>query len=121
MENDFIDVIDKLFLVNEKVDLLVLRSLKLIKNKNYLREHYPTWLKKLFIHIQPEYIFKKNFLGPTASIVYKKELLIKYDPNLLWFIDIDMYFRLFKNVTLSHLLIKLLYFLKNIKNLLQIK
>ena len=95
LENDFIDIIDKLFLENEKLDLLVLRSLKLIKNTNYLREHYPIWLKKLFIHIQPEYILKK-FLGPTASIVYKKELLIKYDPNLVWFIDIDMYFRLFQ-------------------------
>lgn len=71
-----------------------------INGKSYIL--YPTWIKKLFIHV-PSLLFLVNAFGATAVFSFKKELLTHFDDRLKWFVDVEWFFRLMKNHSVYYL------------------
>lgn len=75
----------------------------------------PLWLKGFVIKYFPKYLFKQNVIGPTSTLIIKKELYAKFDDNLKWLLDVDSYYRslivskniqLFKNINMISVLNK---------------
>lgn len=102
---------DELFLLNTTMSNFIsylkttensLLIFKCILIKKFSKLHFPVFLSKFLIIKFPIYILKRNFLGPTACLVIKKEVFGEfYDENLKWLVDVDFYYRLFLNKNLK--------------------
>jgi len=83
------------YLKNTESSLLIF---KCILKKRFLKLHFPIFLSKFLVKRFPIYLLKRNFLGPTACLVIKKDVFYElYDENLKWLVDVDFYYRLFLN------------------------
>jgi len=79
-----------------KVDVLVLDCVLVDSRGGRNRRHLPTWLRAFVIRHFPEYLFRRNVIGPTSVIVIRRTLYPHFDARLKWLIDVDAYVRLFK-------------------------
>ena len=61
-----------------------------------LRRHVPAWLRSFVIFRAPGYLFRRNVIGPTSTIVIRRAIAPRFDPSLRWLIDVDFYIRLFR-------------------------
>ncbi|MFC2970453.1 glycosyltransferase family 2 protein [Acidimangrovimonas pyrenivorans] len=59
-----------------------------------LRRHVPAWLRWSVVRYAPGYLFRRNVIGPTASLVVRREHFPRFDPSLRWLIDVELYVRL---------------------------
>ncbi|WP_084435654.1 glycosyltransferase family 2 protein [Desulfomicrobium escambiense] len=66
----------------------------LMRGSNIYKQHLSISLRYLFYKFLPIYIFKRNFIGPTASLIVKRSLCERFDSNLRWLVDVDWYYRL---------------------------
>lgn len=92
--NNFIN-----YLENSIYDILIFKCF--IINRR-ARLHFPLLLTSLFLKRYPSYILRRNFIGPTACLFIKNDYFNEYfNDNLKWFVDVDFYYRLFKNINKS--------------------
>jgi glycosyltransferase involved in cell wall biosynthesis len=56
--------------------------------------HMPRKLKKSIFEAFPLYILRRNILGPTSVLVFRRELNFEFDKNLKWLVDVDWALRL---------------------------
>ena len=66
----------------------------LMKNGKIFRRHLPILFRFFLWKFFPLYIFRRNFIGPTASLIVRRELCEHFDNNLKWLVDVDWYYRL---------------------------
>jgi hypothetical protein len=59
-----------------------------------LRIHLPQVIQKVTCNYFPSYLFRRNVIGPTSCLVARRNLFPKFDENLRWLVDVDMYWRL---------------------------
>lgn len=59
-----------------------------------IREHVPNFVRRLVISFTPGYIFRRNVIGPSGTLTFKRNLNIHFDQNLKWLVDVDFYYRL---------------------------
>lgn len=78
------------------IDLILLDCLLMHKSRKMLTRHIPSHIRLFLIRLYPIYLFRRNLIGPTASLVVRKKLGIDFDVNLKWLIDVDLYFRLLR-------------------------
>lgn len=60
-----------------------------------LRRHVPRRLRRLVPRHWPGYLFRRNVIGPTATLVIRRAVAPRFDPALRWLIDVDFYMKLF--------------------------
>lgn len=63
-------------------------------NKKYIHDCLELDLNK-FIK-KPEKLFLGNLIGSPSAVIFKKDINIRFDKNLIWIVDIDFYYRLLK-------------------------
>lgn len=69
----------------------------LVNNNNIIvRPNFFFSLKKLIITYFPAYILRRNVVGSISNIVFKNKKIL-FDKRLVWFVDVDFYYRLIKN------------------------
>jgi len=78
------------------VDVIMLDCLLLNFQNGRCRRHLPTWLRAFVLHRFPQYLFRRNVIGPTSSLVIRRTLYPRFDVRLRWLIDVDVYVRLLK-------------------------
>lgn len=78
------------------VDIIMLDCLLINPQNGRCRRHLPTWLRAFVVNRFPKYLFRRNVIGPTSSLVVRRALYPRFDVRLRWLIDIDVYVRLFK-------------------------
>ncbi len=61
------------------------------KKNNYAHLITNTQLKRL--QKQPEFLFFRNCIGGPSSTFYKRDVLINYNSNYKWLVDIEFYLR----------------------------
>lgn len=93
---------DNLFIKNlifnikssNNADLIIFKC-KLIypKSKKYFI-HVPRIIQKFLLFNFPTYILNRNFIGPVSSIAFKRRSELFFDNNLIWYVDVDFYYRL---------------------------
>lgn len=87
--NDLLEILS-----HTSSDVLMMDVFLLDSNGVEIRKHVPRFIRELVINFLPGYLFNRNVIGPTGSLVIRREILPKYDTNLKWFVDVDFYFRL---------------------------
>jgi glycosyltransferase involved in cell wall biosynthesis len=81
---------------NPDVDVLILDCILIDFKNGYNRRHLPMWLRKLVINRFPQYLFRRNVIGPTAALVIRRSIYPRFDVQLRWLVDVDLYARLIK-------------------------
>jgi hypothetical protein len=93
-------------------DIISLNTI--INDKSFFddRIHTESYLRHFLHKYFNQYIFLRNYLGPTSSLVFKSSLfrnsLPKFDNKLKWLIDVDFYSKyiLKKRIYFSNLTIR---------------
>jgi glycosyltransferase involved in cell wall biosynthesis len=65
--------------------------------KAKVRVHLPRIIQLVTLKYFPSYLFRRNVIGPTSCLVIRRELYPRFDENLRWLVDVDMYWRLLKS------------------------
>ena len=81
------------YLENSKHDIFILDFL--LSANSQFRRHTPLFLIKIIIRYFPSYFLRRNIIGPISRIIIDKKLYIHFDDNLIYFPDMDFYYRLF--------------------------
>ena len=58
------------------------------------RRHVPSVLRDFVIRYIPGYLFCRNVIGPTASLVVRKNSYPLFNTGLKWLVDVELYYRL---------------------------
>lgn len=83
---------------NETTKVFLLNCLLNTKVHFIGRLHFSLKISKLILGKLPEYLFKRNFIGPTACLVISKEVDLRFDEKLKWLVDVDFYYRVFQKI-----------------------
>jgi glycosyltransferase involved in cell wall biosynthesis len=83
---------------NNNVDMVMMDCLLMNRSANTLRRHMPSFYRKFFFDIYPEYLFNRNFIGPTSTLIIKRSLHSNFNCKLNWLIDVEQYYNLSKKV-----------------------
>lgn len=75
-------------------DVLLLDCVLVDPRNGQCRRHLPTWLRAFVVRRFPQYLFRRNVIGPTASLVVRRTMYPRFDEQLQWLIDVDAYVRL---------------------------
>lgn len=59
-----------------------------------VRPHLPRVIRKSVVKHLPEYMLRRNVIGPASCLLVRRELYPIFDEQLKWFVDVDAYFRL---------------------------
>ncbi|MFT6404788.1 MAG: glycosyltransferase involved in cell wall biosynthesis [Marinomonas primoryensis] len=97
LSDDFVVEVLKKIENNPSTDLFLLDCFLMNKSKRLITRHIPTWIRVFVIKFFPTYLFRRNVVGPTASLIIRKDLQPTFDKNLKWLLDVDEYFGLFRN------------------------
>jgi glycosyltransferase involved in cell wall biosynthesis len=79
-------------------DVLVMNVRLLDPTMSSIRRHVPGALRDFVIRWVPGYFFCRNVIGPTAALIVRRTAYPKFDAQLKWLVDVDMYYRL-RNTT----------------------
>lgn len=77
-------------------DLLMLDCVLVDHQSGWNRRHLPPWLRAVVVNRLPQYLFRRNVIGPTAALVARRSLYPRFDVRLRWLVDVDMYVRLLR-------------------------
>lgn len=78
------------------VDVIMFDCVLIDPKNGCCRRHLPIWLRAFVVNRFPQYLFRRNVIGPTASLVIRRTLFPRFDTRLRWFVDVDVYVRLLK-------------------------
>lgn len=92
------DIVNEL-LSNPTLDVLLLDCFLVNSKNNHSNRHLPMWLRAFVIRNFPEYLFRRNVIGPTSAIVIRRTLYPRFNGQLRWLVDVDLYFRALKTAT----------------------
>ena len=53
----------------------------------------PEALRRWLIADAPGYLLKRNFIGPSACLLIRRSIAPRFDPNLVWLVDVDFYLK----------------------------
>ena len=84
------DVLNK----NGEVDVVLMDLLLVNEELHPIRRHVPTWFRELVCRHAPGYLFRRNVIGPTAALIIKRSRMPRFDVQLKWLVDVELYVRL---------------------------
>jgi len=91
----FVDSIVGKLRRDSTVDVLVLDCVLVNDKLSRVRRHLPNWFRNFVITRAPSYLFRRNVIGPTSTLVVRRSLYPKFDMALRWLVDVEAYVRLF--------------------------
>ena len=100
-------VIRLLALLGQKaeMDVVLLDCVLALGESGVNRRHMPNWMRALVITKSPNYLLRRNLVGPASTIVIRREIYEMYDESLRWLVDVELYKRMFakaRRVYLAH-------------------
>ena len=75
------------------VDVVLLDCVLVDPKSQRNRRHLPTWLRALVVKHFPDYLFRRNVIGPTSTLLVRRKLYPRFDVSLRWLVDVDFYVR----------------------------
>ena len=95
-ENFVMDLVQELR-KEPDADVIMLDCILIDQRNGRCRRHMPTCLRSLVVKCFPQYLFRRNVVGPVSSLVIRRSLYPRFDVRLRWLVDVDTYVRLFKS------------------------
>ena len=93
LTQDFLNLLLKVLSKTSK-DVLMMDVILLNESLTPIRAHIPRKLRHFILRYAPGYLFCRNIIGPTASLVIRKKYFSAFDASLKWFVDVEFYHRL---------------------------
>ena len=94
LDKRFISLLRPILTAPSSPDVVMLDLLLVDELLRPLRRHVPDWLRHAVPHYASGYLFRRNVIGPTATLVIRREVAPRFDPMLRWLIDVDFYVQL---------------------------
>jgi glycosyltransferase involved in cell wall biosynthesis len=88
---DLADYLDKTPSTQADVYLLGLRRLR--RNRPLTDKLVPDMVRFWLLRHCPDYLMRRNFVGPSATFVVRRALCPRFDESLRWLVDVDFYLR----------------------------
>jgi glycosyltransferase involved in cell wall biosynthesis len=79
---------------HSEMDVFVMQCILVSSSGDVVRPHLPGILRKFVYNKLPEYLFKRNVIGPTSCLIVRRSLYPRFDERLKWLVDVDAYYRL---------------------------
>ncbi|MEZ9669512.1 glycosyltransferase family 2 protein [Vibrio breoganii] len=80
-------------------ECVYLTNLILTDSSNTEFRHMPNFIRNRLIIKDPDYLIRRNFVGPCGCFIFKTSLKIRFDSRLIWLVDVDFYIRLLNKAT----------------------
>lgn len=81
--------------VASSVDVYLLELQILNESGTPLSPHAPNWLRRAVVKYNPSYLFRRNVIGPTGTLIIRRHVAPRFNNRLSWLVDVDFYYRLF--------------------------
>jgi glycosyltransferase involved in cell wall biosynthesis len=75
-------------------DILISDIYLVDKKLEIFKKHLPHWIRKPLIKHFPEFLLKRNVIGPTAALITRKSLSPLFSNKFEWLIDVKYYYEL---------------------------
>lgn len=98
LTKDFISKVLQNVEENNKVDMIMMDCILMNKGANSLRRHIPSFIRRKVFDLCPGYLFRRNVIGPTATLIIKRSLHSTFDCRLTWLIDVEEYYQIRKKI-----------------------
>jgi glycosyltransferase involved in cell wall biosynthesis len=93
--DNFVNKVIDTLSINTAIDVLIMDLVLVDINTGFIRQHAPSWLRNLSAKYFPEYLFRRNVIGPISTLIIRRKIFPHFDSNLQWMVDVDLYVRLF--------------------------
>lgn len=90
----FSDKLIGLIEFNSDIEVIVIDCL--LYSSGCVRQHVPMSLKKKILLSTLGFVFLRNIIGPTATMLIKKANAEYFDDRVFWLIDVDCYYRVLR-------------------------
>jgi glycosyltransferase involved in cell wall biosynthesis len=95
IKSDFLSQLcDKIEKYPEK-DIFILDCILVNPVSGRNQHHLPTFIKSLLLKSHPTYLYRRNYIGPSATFVCRTNSYPRFDDRLIWLIDVDLYVQMF--------------------------
>lgn len=85
-------------LENKEEAEVMISKVKVIRSDNsWYSLSMNKYIKNFILNNFPSVLFFYNFIGPVSCVIYKNSNVFFFNKNLKWSVDVDWYYRLFKN------------------------
>ncbi len=92
---NFIGKVTGALSVNAAIDVLIMDCVLVDINTGFSRQHAPSWLRNLSAKYFPEYLFRRNIIGPVSTLIVRRSIFPRFNEKLQWLVDVELYVRLF--------------------------
>ena len=92
---NFIGKVTGTLSVNAAIDVLIMDLVLVDINTGFIRQHAPSWLRNLSAKYFPEYLFRRNIIGPVSTLIVRRSVFPRFNEKLQWLVDVELYVRLF--------------------------
>ncbi|WP_206678092.1 glycosyltransferase family 2 protein [Martelella limonii] len=96
LDRDFLDLLRERLSRPDASDAYMLDLMLVDEELRPIRRHTPRWMRRFVPGRTPTYLFRRNVIGPTGTMVIRRSVLPRFDPTLRWLIDVDFYVQLFQ-------------------------
>jgi len=91
---DFVQRLLDTLVANSRTDVFMMDCILISPTGNKARRHVPTWIRQKIVRYFPNYLFRRNVLGPISVLVVRRSLFPRFDESLVWLVDVELYVRL---------------------------
>jgi len=92
---NFIGKVTDTLSVNTAIDVLIMDCVLVDINTGFSRQHAPSWFRNLSAKYFPEYLFRRNIIGPVSTLIVRRSVFPRFNEKLQWLVDVELYVRLF--------------------------
>ena len=94
LDRGFTDMVRNRLTSSPRADVYMLDIVLVHENLAPIRRHVPRWIRRWVPRHAPNFLFRRNVIGPTGTLIIRRDCTPRFDPNLRWLIDVDFYRRL---------------------------
>ena len=93
--DNFVNKVADALSINAAIDVLIMDLVLVDINTGFIRQHAPGWLRNLSAKYFPEYLFRRNIIGPVSTLIVRRSVFPRFNEKLQWLVDVELYVRLF--------------------------
>lgn len=77
------------------IDIIMMNCVLFDSSSKNFRLHTSLFLRKYIVNHFPNYLYRRNVIGPVSTLVIRTSIYPRFDENIKWLVDVDLYARLF--------------------------
>ncbi len=95
LREDFLKRLLQILREKPELDVLMLDCILVDFQSQQIRRHLPIWLRAFVVRHVSQYLFRRNVVGPVSSLVIRRSIYPRFNAQLRWLVDVELFVRLF--------------------------